>query len=219
MSQVTKRGNIKWRVAQFLEIRWWQQYLGKKEQKTYLKAKQAYWQRILDQLQVEVPVGARVLDAGCGPAGIFIALEQAEVVAVDPLLEAYAEKLSHFNPKDYPWVHFETVMLEHFQAEQAFDYVFCLNAINHVSDLSQGISVLRQATKKGHSLIVSIDSHRWKALKWLFRLLPGDALHPHQHSLQDYENMLGRQGLEILQKQKLKPGWIFDYWVLETRKI
>lgn len=208
----------RWRLAQFLEIRWWQQYLRKKGKQEYLQAKRAYWQRILDRLDLEVPTAARVLDAGCGPAGIFMVLAQAEVVAVDPLLPAYAEKLSHFEPREYPWVRFAAVMLEDFSVEVPYDYVFCLNAINHVADLQQGMAVLAEATKKQRYLIMSIDTHRYWLLKWLFRLLPGDALHPHQHSLADYEALLQQQGLRLTQKIKLKSGWIFDYWVLAAQK-
>jgi 2-polyprenyl-6-hydroxyphenyl methylase/3-demethylubiquinone-9 3-methyltransferase len=213
-----KKTSIKWRLAQFLEIRWWQQYLRKKGKEEYLNAKRAYWQRVLNELNLEIPVGARVLDAGCGPAGIFMVLEQAEVVAIDPLLKAYAEKLPHFVPEDYPWVQFENIMLEHLSVGEPFDYVFCLNAINHVSDLQRSLAILVEATKTGQSLILSIDTHRWRGLKWLFRLLPGDVLHPHQHSLTDYQALLKQQDLQIIQKHRLKPGWVFDYWVLVARK-
>jgi 2-polyprenyl-6-hydroxyphenyl methylase/3-demethylubiquinone-9 3-methyltransferase len=145
-------------------------------------------------------------------------LEQAEVVAIDPLLKAYAEKLPHFVPEDYPWVQFENIMLEHLSVGEPFDYVFCLNAINHVSDLQRSLAILVEATKTGQSLILSIDTHRWRGLKWLFRLLPGDVLHPHQHSLTDYQALLKQQDLQIIQKHRLKPGWVFDYWVLVARK-
>ncbi|HKK75335.1 MAG TPA: class I SAM-dependent methyltransferase [Saprospiraceae bacterium] len=218
MGSGRKKTSIKWRLAQFLEIRWWQQYLRKKGKEEYLEAKRAYWQRVLDRLDLEVPDAAHVLDAGCGPAGIFMILPRREVVAVDPLLAAYAEKLAHFSPERYPWVHFETMMLEAYQAPKLFDYVFCLNAINHVADLRAGISVVAKATKPEGQLIISIDTHRFWGLKWLFRLLPGDALHPHQHSLADYEALLQQQGFSLTQKVKLKPGWIFDYWILVLEK-
>lgn len=218
MVEGRKKTSMKWRLAQFLEIRWWQQYLRKKGKNTYLEAKRAYWRRVLDRLDLHLPEAARVLDAGCGPAGIFMILSRHEVVAIDPLLAAYAEKLAHFSPEDYPRVHFETTMLEAYQAPKPFDYVFCLNVINHVADLRAGIAVLAKATKPEGKLIISIDTHRFWGLKWLFRLLPGDALHPHQHSLADYQAILGQQNFSLQQKVKLKPGWIFDYWILVLEK-
>lgn len=218
MEQIKKKKRIKWQLAQFLEIRWWQWYLRKKRPDAYLTAKSAYWQRVLDHLGLVVPAGARVLDAGCGPAGIFMVLPQAQVLALDPLLAAYAEKLPHFAPENYPWVQFITTSLEDFSVREPFDLVFCLNAINHVDDLAKGISILAQATASGHSLIISIDAHRWSALKWLFRLLPGDALHPHQHSLSDYLVMLQDAGFSPTRKIRLKPGVIFDYWILQMKK-
>lgn len=218
MEQIKKKKRIKWQLAQFLEIRWWQWYLRKKDKQAYLYAKATYWQRVLDQLGLDVPAGARVLDAGCGPAGIFMVLPQAQVLAIDPLLAAYAEKLPHFAPEEYPWVQFITTSLEDFTARESFDLVFCLNAINHVDDLAKGIGILAQVTASGQSLLISIDAHRWWALKWLFRMLPGDALHPHQHSLSDYLAMLQAAGFCLSQKIRLKPGLVFDYWILQLEK-
>lgn len=219
MVKMQKKASIKWRLAQFLEVRWWQQYLKKKGKESYLEAKRAYWQRVLESIDISVPKGSRVLDAGCGPAGIFTILSQAEVVGVDPLLNAYAGKLDHFKPEEYPWVRFETLMLETYLAEYPFDMVFCLNALNHVSDLRKGIAVLEKATSQEGCLVISIDTHRHRGLKWLFRLLPGDVLHPHQHSLEDYESLLKNQGLEVKRKVKLKSGWIFNYWILVLHKV
>lgn len=43
-------------------------------------------------------------------------------------------------------------------------------------------------------------------------------LHPHQYDLSGYEALLKAEGIELTQKIKLKPGFIFDYWILVGRK-
>lgn len=121
MAVAKRKINKKWRIAQFLEIRWWQHYLKKKDVDAYLAAKNNYWQRVLQQIELQVPSGAKVLDAGCGPAGIFMVLPQAELVAIDPLLEAYAQKIEHFEAAAYSWVSFQAQMIEDFEAKGEFD--------------------------------------------------------------------------------------------------
>jgi hypothetical protein len=38
---------MKWEIAQFFEIRWWQHYLGQQEVEDYLSRKKNYWEGIL----------------------------------------------------------------------------------------------------------------------------------------------------------------------------
>ena len=78
----------KWKLAQTLEYKWWQNYLKKKDTNEYLQWKIHYWQDVLLQISkyVDIPNSKTILDAGCGPAGIFIALKGNTVDAIDPLL-------------------------------------------------------------------------------------------------------------------------------------
>ena len=69
--------------------------------------------------------------------------------------------------------------LEDFESPKNYDKVFCLNAINHVEDLGLCFDKLVQFTRSGGTLIVSIDAHNYQLFKHVFRLLPGDILHPH----------------------------------------
>ncbi len=200
----------KWTLAQALEIRWWRQYLRGKSVDGYLDQKKAYWQRVLTHLDVG-EVNGRILDAGCGPAGIFTIFPQQEIVAVDPLLERYAAELAHFNPAWYPNVQFISKPLEAFAANEKYDFLFCLNAINHVKDIDKAMDQLLAAARPGATLVLSIDAHKYAALKWLFRTIPGDALHPHQYDLAEYRAMLTGRGCSIHQEWISKTGKIFDY--------
>ncbi len=206
--------NWRWKIAQAAEIRWWQRYLHQKDEKDYLRWKQAYWRQMLSRLEVQLQPAERVLDAGCGPAGIFSILNNQRVTALDPLLDTYATKLPHFNPGAWPNVQFVNQPIETFAIDEPFDHVFCLNAINHVADLNVAMDALVSCCKAGGQLILSIDVHNFQLLKSLFRLFPGDVLHPHQHDLDDYKKMLALRHCSIHQEVLFKKAFIFNYYVL-----
>jgi len=204
----------RWQAAQFIEIRWWRRYLSGRSPEQYLSWKRQYWTYFLDKCAFYPAEGTRVLDAGCGPAGIFTILRKNEVWAFDPLLDRYDAQLEHFKKADYPWVRFENQTLESLDLKDFFDVVFCLNAVNHVAKWDGAMTALVQSLKPGGILILSIDVHRYGFLKNLFRLLPGDVLHPQQHDLNDYASWLSASGLVMLRMFPLKKERIFEYWVL-----
>lgn len=209
---------LRWKIAQAAEIRWWQSYLGKKSKPDYLRWKKEYWENLLAKMEVELNPGDRIMDAGCGPAGIFMLFSGYRVDAVDPLLKDYEAKLDHFQPAEYPWTTFHPVALERYQREQPYDKVFCLNAINHVEDLGESFDRLVAMTKPGGTLVVSIDAHNHQWLKKIFRLLPGDILHPHQYDLTEYEAMLTSRGCVIDNTLLVDEARIFNYYVLVARR-
>ncbi len=208
------RMQLRWQIAQFFEIRWWQHYLSGKEKNDYLNWKKNYWRGLLDRLELPVPENASALDAGCGPAGIFTVLEGSKTDALDPLLERYERELPHFQRTDYPTVRFFCQPLELFEPEQPYDLVFCLNAINHVADLEVCFDRLVACTCPGGSLVLTVDAHNYGWLKRIFRAFPGDILHPHQYDLPEYEAMLTRRGLRIVRRELLKKERIFSYYAL-----
>ena len=152
--------NRRWQIAQYFEIRWWKRYLGNKDKAAYLEWKRAYWHAFLEKCSFSVSSGQKVLDAGCGPAGIFIILEAQTVDALDPLLERYEASLPHFSRADYPDVRFLPVLLENIEEKARYDVVFCLNAINHVADIERALQQLAIAAKPGARMLISTDAHR-----------------------------------------------------------
>jgi 2-polyprenyl-3-methyl-5-hydroxy-6-metoxy-1,4-benzoquinol methylase len=204
----------RWRLAQFLERLWWRWYLSGKDPASYRKWKTAYWRDFLNRTDLEIGEGAMVLDAGCGPAGIFLALDHCSVTAVDPLVHYYARHLPHFKTSDYPKVNFMETRLEELTFSSLFDIVFCLNAINHVDDIGQATDRLLRALKPGARLALSVDAHRCAFLKQIFQWFPGDALHPHQLDIRDYANLLKNRGALVETPRLLKRTLIFDYYLL-----
>lgn len=201
----------RWRIAQWLERRWWRRYLRNRPPQAYLKDKQAYWERVFTTLDWQPRPGARVLDAGCGPAGVFIALSDSEVTAVDPLIVAYERDLPHFDPAAYPWTVFRPGRIESGFPEGPFAEIYCLNAINHVADWSAALDALTAAAQPGTRLLLASDVHRYAGLKTLFRYLPGDALHPQQHQAADYRAALAERGWRLEREVVLKRSGVFDY--------
>ena len=210
--------NLRWQIAQFFELKWWQLYLKRREQKAYLDWKKAYWRRFLQEAGLHLPDGYKVLDAGCGPAGIFILLDNQNVTAIDPLLNTYEAALPHFKKSQYPNVQFECTALEAFTAPAPFDAVFCLNAINHVADIHKCFRQLASLTKNGGTAAISIDAHKYQAIKKLFRAFPGDILHPHQYDQSEYIQMADAAGFAVDRMVLLEKGRIFDYVLLVAQK-
>jgi 2-polyprenyl-6-hydroxyphenyl methylase/3-demethylubiquinone-9 3-methyltransferase len=134
------------------------------------------------------------------------------VVAIDPLLEAYTQ-LPHFKPEEFPNSQFIATDIEHFKSDKKFDIIFCLNAINHVADIQKAYDVLCGLLKPQGILVISIDAHNSAWLKQIFRALPGDALHPHQYDLKEYEQFLNARGLKVLKTLLKDKGYIFNYYV------
>ncbi len=217
MAATKTQPSFRWRLAQYLERRWWKRYLRGKSPSTYLKDKKAYWVKTLEQLGWETEPGRRVLDAGCGPAGVFTHLHKIEeVTALDPLLGSYEKDLAIFRRADYPGVTFLEQALEHdFADEPPFAAIYCFNAINHVADWGRALDTLTAHANPGTRMILTSDVHRHKVLLPIFKALPGDALHPQQHGPNAYRIALAGRGWRIEREEVLRREAIFDYtaWV------
>ena len=208
--------SFRWKIAQHIEQRWWKNYLAKKDPEQYLTWKRSYWIKFLNDLGAEVPQDQRILDAGCGPAGIFTILRGNEVIAIDPLLSSYSE-FAAFRPDEANWTQFEQSLLEDFSAPR-FDVIYCTNAINHVRDLNVGFTKLLELLKPGGELIVSTDCHKYGFFKGLFRLTQFDVLHPHQFDEKEYTECINKAGGTIENSFPLGGDFFFRYVVFKVRK-
>ncbi len=206
--------SLRWKIAQAAEIRWWQNYLKKRPKADYLIWKRKYWKTLLSRLNLTILRGEKVLDAGCGPAGIFMVLEEFQTDAMDPLLDDYEKKLDHFSKSQYPNVRFFNEPLETFSPNERYKKVFCLNAINHVADLDLCFDKLVDFTADGGTMIVSIDAHNFTFFKKIFRVLPGDILHPHQFNLEEYQRMIIDRGCKLEQSILYREDFFFNYYIL-----
>lgn len=209
----------KWKLAQKLEFVWWQRYLRNKDTAVYLEWKKRYWQDLLEKQSgsLQLPGNSMILDAGCGPSGIFLVLEGNQVDAIDSLLDKY-ELLPHFQPKNVPWTTFRNLPIEGLEETGKYDVIFCLNAINHVKNLSLCYDKLVAALKPNGHLIISTDAHRHNYLKKIFQLIPGDMLHPVQLDIREYEQLLTERNMHIVRSSLHKREPIFDYYITIAQK-
>lgn len=208
----------RWKIAQFFEAWWWRWYRWGTSDEVYLAWKQMYWRRLLDRMDAWPQPGESVLDAGCGPAGVFIALPDVQVTALDPLLDRYRRSWRYLCPDRFPNVRFQSVALEQWVPEQRYDRLYCLNAINHVADLSRCLQNLSHALRPDATAYFSVDAHRFRWLEPVFRRIPGDILHPHQLGLAAYLSLFEELGLEVVRRQRIQRSPIFDYHWIELKK-
>ena len=208
--------SLRWKIAQWFELRWWRRYLSGKDKLQYYTWKKQYWNGLLEQIGdvLQTKDAVTIADLGCGPAGIFIAFEDKKVTAVDPLLDTYTQTLPFFDKNDFTYTTFINQKLEDFQPSEKFDVVFCMNAINHVADIDMAYDRLVNATKREGYVVVSIDAHNYSFFKKLFRLIPGDILHPHQYDLEEYCDFMTTRGCVILKKQLVKREFFFSHYVV-----
>lgn len=212
---------LRWKIAQWFELQWWRSYLRGKDKDTYLTWKKNYWKGLLDKIadEIKIDVTQSVIDLGCGPAGIFIALANKQITAVDPLLNKYQTQTQFFKKADYPNVKFVESTIEDFEAQEIkYDIVCCMNAINHVHNITRGFNKLKEVCAPKGTIIISIDAHNFSFFKYLFRLIPGDILHPHQYNLNQYTTLLSHGGWQTATPVLLKHEFFFDHYVLVAKK-
>lgn len=207
---------LRWRLAQFFEIIWWRFYLRGKDKQDYLHKKKIYWHQLLQQCEDVFRIGEQntILDMGCGPSGMYIIFPQNDITAVDPLLDKYEADLPLFSKVDYPNVAFIQSPIEQFVPAKKFDYVFCMNAINHVSNIAKGFEVLASCGAEKGKIIVTIDAHNNTFMKAIFRIGPGDVLHPHQYDLQEYTGFLEQVGYKVIKTICQSRGFVFSHYIL-----
>lgn len=186
----------------------------------YLGWKTEYWNRFISDYHPEASQkhNLNILDAGCGPAGIFSVLDKHRVMAIDPLMNKYREEIGQFKESDYPWTQFACSDMESFSHSETFDIIFSINAINHVHNLEGALQNLKSLLSPSGTLVLTTDCHNTKLLKPLFRAIPGDALHPHQHNRADYEELIKQVGFNIVKAERIKKAPIFDYYLFTAVK-
>ena len=210
----------RWKLAQFFEVIWWKRHLKNKDKEDYFEKKKLYWHKLLDDCAdtFRIKDTDSVIDMGCGPSGLYIISPSRNVTAVDPLLDEYVKKVPLFSTTDYPATRFVTSTIEEYTTSERYDYVFCMNAINHVEDIRKGFAKLAQLGNATGKVIVTIDAHNYAWLKAIFRIGPGDVLHPHQYSLDEYAAFLENEGYSILKTICLHKEFIFNHYLLVAQR-
>jgi 2-polyprenyl-6-hydroxyphenyl methylase/3-demethylubiquinone-9 3-methyltransferase len=214
---------LRWKIAQWFELQWWKRYLSGKSKEEYVVWKTNYWLQLMRTLELEKAIEAAdsIIDFGCGPFGLPLANRhwKKQLTAVDPLLDEYAATIPFFDKQDYSGTHFISQSMEDFSSPKKFDLVFCMNAINHVHSMDKAFDVGVNSAKQTSKIVVSIDAHNYSFFKILFRLIPGDILHPHQYDLKEYSSFLESRNCAIKKAVCIKKEFFFNHYVLVAKKL
>lgn len=213
---------FKWKIAQQLELKWWKKYTSKKDSNQYLNWKTNYWRTFMNNFPDGLfSENKRILEAGAGPAGFFILSEELtfhSYTAVDPLFNQYSKSLDIYDQKKWGSVKFEAIKYEDIKVKETYDVLLSFNAVNHFHQLEDSFAKFHKHLGDKGKLLISIDVHRFNLLKKIFQIIPGDALHPHQHSIDEYKSMIQHAGFKIIDIEILKRERIFDYYLIYAQK-
>jgi len=218
---------LRWNIAQSFERLWWQNYLSGTDKHRYLSWKKNYWEDVLQQVFEWTGHehaadfknrSLQVLDAGCGPSGIFLNLPQHQVDALDPLMHQYLQEHQLIERQDYPNVGFMRGKLEDFSRKAAYDYVFCMNCINHVNDIGMCLENMFAALKDKGFLVITVDAHKYSIVNRVLSAIPADVLHPYQLSVDDYTHLLEDKFKTSAAKKLIKAGLLFDHYLIMVQK-
>lgn len=219
---------LRWNIAQAFERLWWHNYLSGKDKSHYLSWKKNYWERVLHQVYDIIGhersadfrnKSLQVLDAGCGPSGIFLNLGRHQVDALDPLMDLYLQEHQLIKRADYPDVRFIEGMLENFLRRETYDFIFCMNCINHVHDIGRCLQNMHEALKNEGFLVMTVDAHKYRIARRMLKAIPADALHPYQLNADDYIRLLETKFRASKAKIRLvKRGQLFDHCLLAIQK-
>ncbi len=174
---MTEPERAQWERVQAIE----RAYHARKRPEQTLTINRIYWRRILDVVQsagVTVEPDSRVLDMGCGGAGILHAIDRGHLIGVDPLMDFYLARFPALADAPATWL---TGTAEDFQAA-AFDVVFCINALDHVRSPARAAANLTRLVANGGHLVLQLNAHTTRLAQRYFTLFHHllDPPHPHQ---------------------------------------
>jgi SAM-dependent methyltransferase len=188
-----------------------------------------YYYRDLARLhQFLIPVGARVLEIGCGTGDLLSAIRPSVGVGVDispvtvnlaqknhPHLRFYCADAETLTPEKIGYVSegpdqgpIEGPMDE----PQTFDYIICANAASYFSDIQTVLTRLKPFCKPQTRLIISFHNYLWEPLLKLGEAIGQRRPQPPQNwlSMDDVANLLSVTGYIPLKRGRrlLMPRYI-----------
>ena len=162
-----------------------------------------YDQAIAEMLRLmEVPSGARVLDAGCGPGihSVRVARAGHPVVAIDISQTMLAEARVRMAAAGLgSSVEFEQQDLTNLSfADESFRYVFSWGVIIHIHEVNRALDQLARIVEPGGKLALYVTNRAaWDhKLESLARLLLHKSLRQHIYKARD-----------------VRPGGVFCKWI------
>jgi ubiquinone/menaquinone biosynthesis C-methylase UbiE len=138
------------------------------------KSKRGIYAKLLDE---QLPLGLRILDAGCGTGqlGIFLCMMHRQVIGIDFSMGSL-RKAENFKKKfGLRDVNFAQMDLFHLGLkESSFDYVFCNGVLHHTADAYGAFKNLCRLVKPGGYITIGLYNSYGRLLldlrRWIFNL-------------------------------------------------
>ncbi|MBT5807703.1 class I SAM-dependent methyltransferase [Candidatus Uhrbacteria bacterium] len=190
----------RWEQAQQEERACWVQHQDKINTDTYTQKKRAFWNLLMNRIITKVSVvpGMRVLDVGCGPSGAFLSdvLSDTRLTCIDPLMNEYLDIVPSLKNEPIEWVHGG---IEQYEPAKKFERIFAFNSVDHARDISASLKQIHELLEPDGFFILSLNCHVFASMAALFSVANPilDPPHPHQHTIQSYENLIEEAGFLI----------------------
>lgn len=189
--------NKRWEKAQREESECWSNNASKVNSDSYLEKKKEYWKRLLSRLlDVSSLKDKEVLDYGCGPSGLVIYLQDANLTCLDPLMDKYLEQFQYLHNYKAKFINGQ---IETFSPENKFDVIFGFNSLDHVADMHVALERLQGILINEGKMYITLNCHTsnvlQKILSTFSRLL--DPPHPHQHTVKQYKHIMEQAGFTV----------------------
>jgi SAM-dependent methyltransferase len=141
------------------------------------KAERGIFARLLDQ---QIPLNARVLDAGCGTGQLtlFLSLPRRKVLGIDFSFASLSKGAAFGKRFALTTARFcQMDLLNLALKEESFDYVFCTGVLHHTADPRRGFDGLCRLIKRGGYIVIGLYNTYARlpldARRLIFRLTGG----------------------------------------------
>ncbi len=158
------------------------------DMKEWLRVRRHTWTKLIDFLKDDIDFNnsKRILDVGCGPTSIFLALRSGEKYAVDPNLE----RLLALHPfikdvEEYKDVNFILKPIEAIASDTKFDLIFMINVLDHVGAVKSVIDKVGELLSPSGTIVVIVDCYADRAVKNIMTYFDVDLPHPHHFIVED----------------------------------
>ena len=154
----------------------------------FLRLRRHTWASLVGLLKGDIAFDSskRVLDIGCGPTSIFLALSGGKKYVVDPTLE----RLFQLHPfvrevEEYRDVNFVSRPIEETIFDQQFDLIFTINALDHVGALKPVVDKIDELLAPGGILVIIVDCYADRTVRNIMSFFDVDLPHPHHFIAED----------------------------------
>ena len=141
------------------ELFWWREYLERKSKSEYFDELTEYWEKFLSNIRSNLGLRnlINVLDVECGPAGIFMIMQDYNCTAVDPYFNQYEKEIKYFRKSDYPNTIFRNEYGRKFIPLEKYDLIFLNKPNLNNESIMCTVRNLKYAAANGAKIILTID--------------------------------------------------------------